>query len=143
MSAVRSRRSSAGISLAFAAGLLLAHSGCGGAKQVATVPVTGTVSFKGSLVPDAYVVFLPASGPRATATTDAAGHFQLMTMQPEDGAVPGEHVVLIEKSEPLVAADPYSKRKPIIPPAYGDPQQSPLRKKVAAGSKNEFAIEIQ
>ena len=141
MSAVLSRHFASGIALL--TGLLLTHSGCGEAKRVATIPVTGTVSFKGAPVADAYVVFLPASGPRATGTTDATGRFQLMTTNPSDGAVAWEHVVLVEKSEPANANDPYAKRKAIIPPAYGNPQESPLRQKVAAGGTNDFKIEIQ
>lgn len=117
--------------------------GCGSSSSVGTVPVTGKIVFNGEPVAEANVFFIPAQGPRATGTTDASGQFSLTTASPKDGAVEGEHLILVEKSVPTKPDDPYSPRKAVIPAWYSSPTESNLRKKVAKGQSNDFTLELR
>ena len=58
---------------------LVALPGCGRHNMAA---VTGTVTYQGRPVPDAFVMFSPAAGPAAGAVTDAAGIYILQTGGP-------------------------------------------------------------
>jgi hypothetical protein len=75
--------------------------GCGGgAEGPATEPVSGTVTLDGKPIEGAQVVFVPnGSGRAASATTDAAGKYELTTFNPADGAVIGSYKVTIAKTE--------------------------------------------
>lgn len=53
--------------------------GCG-RRNLATV--TGTVTYQGQPVPEAFVMFSPTAGPAAGAVTDAAGVYTLLTGGP-------------------------------------------------------------
>jgi hypothetical protein len=123
--------------------VIAALSGCGSSSSVGTVPVTGKIVFNGEPVADANVFFIPAQGPRATGTTDAAGLFALTTITPKDGAIEGDHLILVEKSVPTKPDDPYSPRKSVIPAWYNSPMESNLRKKVEKGQRNDFTLELR
>ncbi len=74
-------------------------SGGGGGDYPDTVAAKGTVTYNGSLVEDASVVFSPASGDDAAyGTTDAQGVFTLKTSWGADGAVPGSYKVTVSKT---------------------------------------------
>lgn len=79
--------------------------GCG--KGPKTAVVRGTVTYKGKPVPNGTVNFVPASGPSATGEIGSDGSFQLTTFRKGDGAVLGEHKVVIvamQKNDPNVEA---------------------------------------
>ncbi len=63
---------------------LVATPGCG-RRTMATV--TGTVTYQGRPVADAFVMFSPAAGPAAGAVTDAAGTYALLTGGPHGDRV--------------------------------------------------------
>jgi hypothetical protein len=75
--------------------------GAGGGTDVGAVAVSGTVTYNGSPVEGATVVFAPTGtdGKSAAGTTDAQGHFTLTTVEAGDGAVPGAYGVTVTKSE--------------------------------------------
>jgi hypothetical protein len=78
----------------------LAVTACGCGRQLAFMPVEGTIVKGGRPLRGVEVVFLADSdagtvGPRATAITDEAGHYRLRTDHGDDGAVAGKHLVLI------------------------------------------------
>ena len=88
---------------AFAASLLFA--GCGGPT---TVPVSGKVTAAGKPMAGIHVCFQPrskgsesgAAGPASVGTTDAEGRFTLSTIEPVlQGAVPGDHIVIISMNQ--------------------------------------------
>lgn len=91
--------------------------GCGGGAKDGpkTVPVTGTVTFKGQPVAGATVALSPkTAGLRAAVgITDAAGRFQLTTLTPGDGAMPGSYGVQIAKIEGADAAAAPAVEDPI------------------------------
>lgn len=139
----------------FAAVFLL--SGCGGNDWPATAGVSGTLSRAGKPVAGATVCFRSDEAPRyGYGTTDAAGRYVLSTFEPEDGAIIGEHVVVITADNPggSVAADVPSDmsspeyqaayatglrdanapvKNPAVPARYGSPNTSPLRATVKPG----------
>jgi hypothetical protein len=69
--------------------------GCGGGPK--TVPVKGIVLLDGKPVPaGAAVQFIPKDGGHvADGITDASGRFSLTTFQPNDGALVGQHDVVV------------------------------------------------
>lgn len=155
--------------LCFSLGVL----GCSGVPddRPAVVPVTGKITYKGEPVTGAIVTFASEKSPRpATATTGSDGRFSLTTFNTGDGAVPGEHLVTITKSEPQAAAsDPamadapdLSKGLPTdyptaggtgevelpgggksqLPAKYADPKAPPLKATVNATGKNEITFDL-
>ncbi|MBM80742.1 MAG: hypothetical protein CMJ78_09130 [Planctomycetaceae bacterium] len=79
--------------------------GCGGGSdRMATVKVSGKVTFNGQPLEGAQVQFLSDGegvnrGPAARGTTNAQGEYTLSTYEPGDGAVPGKKKVTITKTE--------------------------------------------
>jgi len=87
----------------------LVLSGCGGPSLPQTSPVSGTVSYQGSPVEDATVIYSRGSrrladGEVAIGKTDASGAFTLTThvgsQADVPGAVPGQYQVTISKQVP-------------------------------------------
>ncbi|MES2789445.1 MAG: carboxypeptidase-like regulatory domain-containing protein, partial [Planctomycetota bacterium] len=77
---------------------LLVVAGClPGGGQATPVPTGGVITFNGEVVAGAYVLFIPETGPQASATTDAEGGFELTTVKAKDGVVPGKCRIAIEK----------------------------------------------
>lgn len=77
--------------------------GCSKGPTAATVPVAGTVTFKGQPLEGAEVIFEPKvmDGKRASGRTDASGVFHLRTYlggtNTADGAELGEYEVSVKK----------------------------------------------
>ncbi len=79
--------------------LLVACLGCGGQPDV--YKVEGTLSYKGTPLPDVTVLFTPVDGSRrSSAQTDENGHFKMRYTGTVDGAVPGEHLVYLQYIPP-------------------------------------------
>ena len=98
-------------------------SGCWGdaSDRPEVVPVRGKVLYENKPVAGARVVFLNDRAPRAAAgETDEQGRYELTTFEPGDGAVPGEHSVLIAMPastvEPLSPDDPQFAQKMCVSP---------------------------
>lgn len=86
-------------------GILVLAAGCGqkAVEQPQTIPVTGTVTYRGKAVEGAVVSLLTEQvSHAATGTTDASGKFTLSTFSPNDGAVPGSHRATIIKLDPAL-----------------------------------------
>ncbi|MGD9633737.1 MAG: carboxypeptidase-like regulatory domain-containing protein [Pirellulales bacterium] len=139
--------------------------GCKGSSRAATYPVRGTITYHGQPLAGAAVTFMADGAARAaTGKTDEAGTFQLTTFEPNDGAVPGTHVVTVKKYDsdppPLPAApangaaDPASEArytaamarwqetaKIAVPQKYTNQRTSDLHREVVAG-ENVFEIQL-
>lgn len=90
------------IRLPFLAAVVLVTAGVflpGCARGVKLVPVTGTVTYQGKVVPSAMVLFMPDKGPPAMGKTDSSGRFSLKTSNLGDGAIPGQYAVSITANE--------------------------------------------
>lgn len=128
-----------------------------------TVPVTGKVLYKGLPVDGATVGFLgDGKIPPALGKTDSQGRFELTTSDPGDGAVVGNHQVIVTKvvgtkaakaatgpmsmeeaakraAQPAEAAGPQS----LLPEQYAEAKTSGLSFEVKASGTNDFTIELK
>lgn len=82
---------------------VIAIAGCGGSKpsnRPNTVPVKGTVTYKGAPVEGATVSFMPqdAKGKGAVGKTAKSGEYRLATFGAGDGVMPGSYRVKITKT---------------------------------------------
>jgi Carboxypeptidase regulatory-like domain len=138
------------------AAMLVSLSGCGEHGGIRTVPVGGTVTYKGAPVEGATVSFIPDGPERpATAISAANGKYDLATLDSE-GAMAGKYTVLVRKMnvasstlEPVSMEDalklnsrPVAAPKDLLPAKYGDVGRSPLKYEVKAGSKNVFDLQL-
>jgi hypothetical protein len=136
-------------SLALAAGLYctltLMFIGCGDGRAE-RVPVTGTVVYRGQPVAGAEVMFMSKSGRPARAITDERGRFELSSYATGDGAILGEHTVLVVKkveANPGRTKNPYAPTRDVLPVRYGSPKDSGLTANVEKGAENDFAFELK
>ena len=106
------------------------------------VPVAGTVTMNGNPVEGADVMFVPKEPTPnrrvAAAQTDAQGRFTLTTLNPQDGAAPGEYSVTIVKWEldgperaPRYDRDgeiipEFRTSSNVLPSRYESPDKTPL-----------------
>jgi hypothetical protein len=125
--------------------LLLVIAGCSKGRP-STYQVTGAVIYQGQPVAGATVMFIPKNTRPANGMTDAQGRFTLLSFQPEDGAVAGEHVVCVTKfeqdsKEPAHAMNP--KMRSVLPQKYASPLSSPLRVTVTKEGQNDFRLELK
>ncbi|OAI53871.1 hypothetical protein AYO47_00705 [Planctomyces sp. SCGC AG-212-M04] len=125
--------------------------GCSGSDRPKLAETVGVVTFKGQPLPTANVVFMPASGPPAYATTDSAGVFALST-QGDPGAMVGSGTFIITAFEQLpekkpehllTAADLKKMNTSLIPAKYGRPETSGLKETIKPDVKNEFKFDLQ
>lgn len=138
---------------------LSAISGCGGGSSADIVPVTGTVKYDGQPVKNADVTFYPTGGGRpASGKTDDEGKFSLTTVNSNDGAAVGEHVITVSVSidtsdanQTPTSAEDYAVPKAgkgkgsqaALPPKYADKEQSGLKRTVVSGETNDFAFDLK
>jgi hypothetical protein len=136
--------------------------GCGGDPGKPKLGrVAGKVTYNGKSVTKGVVSFIPASGP-GTATGQSAtgeigsdGSYQLTTFASGDGAVLGEHKVIVQSREddpalkgggmPIPDAQGRLNIKPpkyLVPQKYATTENSPLRFTVKEGS-NRYDIELK
>lgn len=137
--------------LACTASLLAA--GCGSGRPK-TILVTGTVTYKGQPVQGANVMFECKTGRPAYGITDAEGRFEMETFETGDGAIEGEHTVVIRKmistSGSVAELDPHMVpprggeplMRNAVPERYGSPTQSPLKATIDPDGQNDFAFEL-
>jgi hypothetical protein len=86
------------------------------------VSVEGVVYYDGQPLAEATVNFTPNNPDLRSAIgiTNEEGKFTLMTLNPKDGAAPGEYIVTILKN----LVDENKNVKPLIPERYGNPTKS-------------------
>lgn len=154
--------------LLLGAGFLFLTIGCGGkTDRPATVPVSGTVMYKGNPVEGATVVFMKDGAPRASeGVTDASGKYKLSTFGTYDGAIPGDYRVTVTKTKGSAAPATFTmdpnidpakmaemsqggagkaasagEAEHLVPEKYSGPS-SPLKKTVAADGPNDILLEL-
>lgn len=137
---------------------LLAALGCGAAapERPGTVPVTGTVMYRGKPVDGAVVSLLAEKVPQAaTGTTDSTGRFQLSTFGDKDGAVPGSHRATVVKLIPELQQQPgedanaYTSRvlgkdpgKSSLPAKYASVRTTTLTAQIKADGSNDIQLDL-
>jgi hypothetical protein len=124
-----------------------------------TISATGIVIYQGQPVEGAQVMFYCKTGRPAEGVTDAADRFTLTTFRENDGALVGEHSVVISK--PIHAGSPAEKAagdnphasssdshgagtapRQAIPSRYTLPSQSPLQVTVTLGGSNDYKFDL-
>jgi hypothetical protein len=143
--------------LTLSAALLI---GCGDASRPKLGKVSGKVTYNGQPVTKGVVSFVPSGGPGAQTGQGATGEigpdgsYTLTTFENGDGAVLGEHTVLVIAREedpaikghgmPIPDAKGQMKIKPaklLVPEKYATPATSPLHYTVQEGS-HRYTIEL-
>ena len=125
-------------------GLLLAV-GCG-TSHVEVVPAGGTVKFSDGTVPHgevAIVSFSPVGKDKrhvnkgASADIRPDGSFKLMTVEPDDGAIPGKYkaIVVVHKT--------YLGQESLVPGKYTRPDATPFEVTVESDGPNEFTFVLE
>jgi hypothetical protein len=150
--------------------LLTIVAGCGGGRE-RPVPTGGTVMFNKKPVEGAVVTFISKGGGRsASGKTAADGTFKLTSINPNDGAVPGEYMITIAKQEmkgaegggggvdissgdygaayaagmAAAGTNQMSKlMKDQLPKKYANAAESGLTRTVVKGEDNNFAFELE
>lgn len=137
---------------ALSALLLVGLSGCGGevSGQKDTASVQGTVTYQGQPLTTGTVFFVPAGGgPTAEGQIREDGTFELTTYEEGDGAVPGQHGVMIHAEREMKAVlpedeDPDNPPDPqLIPAKYSSVETSGLTATVTAEGENTVKFELQ
>jgi hypothetical protein len=112
--------------------VLLLFAGCQRGDRPELGQVRGTVTLGGKPLPGVQVVFHPTKGHISCATTDRDGHYNLIYLRDDYGAIVGKHRVQIA---PLVPED--SRR--YVAPAWS---KTIVQKEVVAG-KNEINFDLK
>jgi hypothetical protein len=132
--------------------LCLLAAACGEPRpeKHATVPVSGTVRYRGKPVCNASVVFQAADGSVApNGWSEPDGFFALSTYGHEDGAPPGTYTVTVAAAVPreiapgVLPAEPKGGFPSPLPVKYADPDTSGIVLEVTEQGKNEFLIELK
>ncbi|QEL16072.1 transthyretin-like family protein [Limnoglobus roseus] len=111
--------------------------GCGGDGPV--VPVSGTLSYKGKPVANAYVHFVPQKGRPSMGSTDADGRFELSYDPQTKGAERGKHRVFVQFDGLAAQSKPGAiPGKAVGPPAD---QKAFFDKYSGSNSKVEVTVE--
>jgi len=123
--------------------LLAFVTGCsGGNSYPKTAPVKGVLMYQGKPLADASVSFIPTGGRPASGTTNANGEFELTTFVQGDGAIPGEHHVLVQKFAQPTSDQLYAEAKFAIPKKYSAVKTSPLRENISKEGNVDLRIEL-
>jgi hypothetical protein len=128
------------IVLGAGAAILACAAGCSERPQLA--PVQGTITLGGKPIGPGNILFIPdvakgTQGKAASGAFEADGEYVLTTFQPGDGAIVGEHKVVITPR--AVGVEPGGEvatrtKLPPIPPKYKNAAQSPLSATVRDGT---------
>ena len=120
---------------------LAAVAGCGDPDVLPTVPVHGTVTFKGKPLPKGKILFQPEKGQPATGAIED-GKFVLSTYRHGDGAVAGTHKVAVIATENVTGKDGVTNQKPLIPESYADYTSSGIVITVEPNGPSNLKIDL-
>jgi hypothetical protein len=115
--------------------------GCSSENRIETGTVSGTVTYNGDPLQIGSLLFVPvAGGPSAEANIGTDGSFEMGTYDDDDGAVLGEHKVMITaftspggSGLPEDVIDGDGAPVSVIPDFYGDLEKSGLKVDVKSG----------
>lgn len=115
--------------------LCLLAAGCGRGHPETAV-VRGKVSYKDKAVPNGTITFIPKAGASATGEIRPDGTYTLTTFRQGDGALLGEHTVIIVAMQDMTLRLPEERNPlppPIIPDKYTNIATTDLRAEVKPG----------
>lgn len=121
------------------------------AEQVATVPASGTITWKGQPLSSFRITLHPPGNQRpAAGVSDADGRFVLGTNAPSDGAVVGTHKVSVIWEQPVddglgtAPVDAAALKPPVdLPAKFANPETSGLTLEVPAGGSSSLQLALQ
>jgi hypothetical protein len=124
--------------------------GCAGSEGPSTVDVTGTVTYNGSPLEGANVLFQPvddsANALASQALTDAAGRFELATHVGGGkfrlGVPAGKYLVAITKLDTAAISTTHAPPQNVLPKKFSSPTTSALTANVVAGNENDFSFNL-
>lgn len=132
-------------------------SGCG-SNRPETFPVSGKVTLGGKPLTFGQITFYPEKGRLAMGTIDSDGTYELTTLEKGDGALPGQHKVIIvakqiQKNGPTLKnfeeemkmrVNPVGPTKVqwIVPKRYAYRKTTPLETEVICGKDNKADFDI-
>ncbi|WP_146432031.1 hypothetical protein [Blastopirellula retiformator] len=118
---------------------LLAAIGCGGQQGPRPYPVRGVITFDGKPLTRGTIIFNPVdqAHPASRGEIQSDGSYVLSLTAAGDGAIPGEHRVIVNSSTQvesgLEVGDPnYQIPRPLVPPKYSSLSTTPLSHTVKA-----------
>jgi hypothetical protein len=132
--------------------LLVFIAGCSGSggpvdpPVIPVAPVSGKVTFANEVPVGAQISLVPLNrqegGIASRGVVQQDGTFKISTYEKEDGAPPGEYVVVVQWFK-FVSGDGGSGAGPnVLPVKYASPETSPLKVTVKEGSNELPAITI-
>jgi hypothetical protein len=108
------------------------------------VPVTGTVKYSDGTVPTgtiATINFQPASPTPDTKAASGSitrdGSYTLTTVNPGDGARPGDYLVIVH------VVQGYPAGKPLVADRFTNPGTTPLKATVTESGENKFDFVVE
>jgi hypothetical protein len=122
--------------------------GCSGKVGPVCYPVRGQVSYKGKPLAEAMVVMHRLGGDvegkqKPMAYTSANGEFAVTTLQPGDGAPPGDYAVTVElRAVQTGGEEPVRNGPNVLPAKYAKPANSNIKFAVKEGENQIPAINI-
>ena len=129
--------------------LLLAIAGCTPGDRAETARVHGKVTYNGKPLNMGSLLFVPVGGgTSAQGEIGSDGSYVMGTYEKTDGAIVGEHKVIItaltQPAGALPEDDINANAAPItlIPERYGDLERSGLRATVEGGTDNEINFDL-
>lgn len=133
--------------------------GCSSNEHPELRPVSGTVTYNGEPLDDAIVAFYNENSSRlASGHTDSEGRFFLTSYEQNDGAIPGDHTVMVTKAEmideeetPALSTDEALDAEPqeksavrlLVPEKYTLVETTPLVISVSEDGPNEVTIKLE
>ncbi|UUO06393.1 hypothetical protein M4951_23985 [Blastopirellula sp. J2-11] len=122
--------------------------GCSGNSGPQSFPVQGKVTYEGKPLSRGTIIFNPVNEalPASRGEIQADGTYKLSLAQKGDGAVPGEHRVIVNSStqvkQGMEIDDPnYELPRPLVPIKYSSLSTTPLSQTVKAEA-NTIDIEL-
>ncbi|MDR1053246.1 MAG: hypothetical protein LBL39_03635 [Planctomycetaceae bacterium] len=125
-------------------------------RKAGLVPVGGTITYNGSVLGNATVVFMPKDSNKqgAGGLSDASGKFKLTTISDQDGAYAGEYAVYVLKEEQIQISDEemleYSRNgqkppqaKSLIPTKYTNPANPIINLTIPPTGDKNILIELK
>lgn len=131
--------------------LLSGFTGCNQGGLPGLVAGKGQVNYDGTPLPGATVTFLPAEGladgrRSAAAMTDAQGKFNLRTLNPGDGILPGDYIITVIKTESPPELSEEEKAKILMgqarPPVPKLTQEHLIAEKYASNDTTDLKLTI-
>lgn len=118
--------------------------GCSSENRIETATVSGSVTYNGDPLQIGSLLFVPVGGgPSAEANIGTDGSFEMGTYDDDDGAVLGEHKVMITaftapggSGLPEDVIDGDGAPVSVIPDFYGDLEKSGLKINVKSGDNS-------